>query len=189
MDGRMLMIAFPGGNYGADSPLLYYARIAFESRGYETAAIQYTGQKKKAESLQAFILDNQQSVTEQLHALNLTTFDYIVFVSKSLGTVFAGWAEDMLGIRVRHLFMTPLKETLPYIHKGREVAAVVTGTNDPVLDAATLKSHCAKESVHLVQFGGADHRLEAAGDMEKNIDILRAVTALYLECADCPAMR
>ena len=188
MQNRKAMVIFPGKNYGDDCPLLYYARIAFKSHGYETAAVQYTSETK-AESLQAFIHDNRQSVKAQLLALHLSMVDDIVFVSKSLGTVFAGWAEDVLGVRVRHILMTPIRETLPYIHQGKQIAGVVGGIADPVLDAEMLKTHCTKEGVHLVQFNGADHRLEVAEDTEKSIDILRAVAAIYIECANWPTAR
>jgi hypothetical protein len=41
MDGKRMAVFFPGGNYGIDHPLLYYARFAFDSRGYGLADIRY----------------------------------------------------------------------------------------------------------------------------------------------------
>ena len=32
-----------------------------------------------------------------------------------MGTVIAGWLEDKLNIKVRHIYLTPIEDTLTYI--------------------------------------------------------------------------
>lgn len=115
----------------------------------------------------------------QLQNFNLPKYDDIVFVSKSLGTVVAGWVEEELCIKVRHIFLTPIEETLPYIKYGKGIASVIAGTADKQLNADILKERCKKENIYLKQIQGAGHRLEVWGDIDKNIEILREVVAIY----------
>lgn len=59
------------------------------------------------------------------------------------------------------------------------MGTVVAGTKDKLLNAGILKEHCKKENVYLKQFDGVGHRLEVWGEMDKNIEILKEVVALY----------
>lgn len=115
----------------------------------------------------------------QLQSFDLSKYDDIVFVSKSLGTVVAGWVEEKLCIKARHIYLTPIKETLPYIQHEKNIIAVIAGTKDKFLDADTLRKHCIKENIYLRQIDGVGHRLEVWGDMDKNIRILGEVVEIY----------
>lgn len=179
MADKKIVVLFPGGNYNIDCPLLYYAGFKFEVRGYEKISINYGDLLKESKSLDESVKDIRSAVLLQLKDIDLSKYSDIVFVSKSLGTVIAGWVEERLGVKVRHIYLTPIKETLPYIHNGKDIIAVVAGTKDKLLNADILKEHCKKENVSLKQFDGAGHRLEVWGDMDKNIEILREVVALY----------
>lgn len=179
MDDKKIVVIFPGGNYSTDCPLLYYAGFKFEGQGYEKISINYGDLLKRDKSLDEYVKDIKSAVLVQLKDIDLSKYNDIVFVSKSLGTVIAGWVEEKLCVRVRHIYLTPIKETLLYIHNGKNIIAVVAGTKDKQLNADILKEHCKKENVCLKQFDGAGHRLEVWGDMDKNIEILREVVALY----------
>lgn len=179
MDDKKIVVLFPGGNYSSDCPLLYYAGFKFEVRGYEKISINYGELLKSGKSLDECVKDIKDAVLAQLKDIDLSKYIDIVFVSKSLGTVIAGWVEEGLDVRVRHIYLTPIKETLPYIQNGKNIITVVAGTEDKLLNANILKEHCKKENVSLKQFDGVGHRLEVWGDMDKNIEILREVVALY----------
>jgi|GEM_PF-6579042 len=90
MGDKKIVVIFPGGNYSADCPLLYYSGFKFEVRGYEKVAISY-------------------------------------------------------GDLIRR---------------------------DKTLDECI-------ENICLKQIDGVGHRLEVLGDMDKNIEILREILALY----------
>jgi len=179
MGDKKIVVIFPGGNYSIDCPLLYYSGFKFEARGYEKVAIRYGDLLKRDKTLDECIENIKSVVLTQLQAHDLSKYDDIVFVSKSLGTVVAGWIEEKLCIEARHIYLTPIKETLPYIQNGKNIIIVVAGTKDKQLDADILKQHCIKENISLKQNDGVGHRLEVLGDMDKNIDVLREVLALY----------
>jgi len=179
MNDRKIVVIFPGGNYSTDCPLLYYAGLKFEARGYEKVAICYGELIKRAKSLDECIEAVKSAVLTQLQPFDLSKYDDIVFVSKSFGTVVAGWIEEKLCIDARHIYLTPIKETLPYIQNEENIIAVVAGTKDKQLDADILKEHCIKQNIYLKQIDGAGHRLEVWGDVDKNIEILRDIVTLY----------
>ena len=103
----------------------------------------------------------------------------MLFISKSLGSVVAGWIDDKLGLNARHIYLTPVRGTLPYIRGGGNISMVIAGTKDHVLDTAALQEHCSRENVRLELVEGAGHSLQIVGDVIDNIDILRHIVALY----------
>lgn len=179
MSDKKIAVIFPGKNYSADSPLLYYACFTYEVRGYEVVPINYGDLLKQDKPISECVKEVMNAALMQLQAIDLSNYDDIVFVSKSLGTVVAGWIDEKLCINVRHIFLTPVDRTLPYITKERNIIAVVSGTKDEQMDEGILKEHCIKENIYLKQIEGAGHRLEIWGDMDRNIDILKEVAALY----------
>ena len=52
---KKIVVIFPGGNYSADCPLLYYAGVKFEDRGYEKVTISYGDLIKQSKSLEECI--------------------------------------------------------------------------------------------------------------------------------------
>ncbi len=179
MSDKRIVVIFPGVNYSKDCPLLYYAGFKFEARGYERVAIDYSDSLKRDKSLDEHMENVKSDVLTKLKAIDFSKYSDIVFVSKSIGTVIAGWADEKLSIGARHIYLTPLKETLPYIKKGKKVIIVIDGTNDKHLNADILKEHCMKENIRLMQIEGVNHRLEVRGDTDKNIEILKEVVALF----------
>lgn len=179
MGDKKIVVLFPGVNYSTDCPLLYYAGFKYEIQGYEKVAISYEDLLKQDKSLEGCIKDIKNLTLTQLQQFHLSKYDDIVFVSKSLGTVVAGWVEEKLCIKARHIYLTPIKETLPYIQHEKNIIAVVAGTNDKQLSADILKEHCIKENINLKQIDGVGHRLEVWGDINKNIQILREIVEIY----------
>lgn len=179
MCNKKIVVIFPGINYSADCPLLYYAGFKFETGGYEKIAINYGDLIDKDSSLAQCIEDVKKVVFERLQRIDLSQYDDIVFVSKSMGTAIAGWLEEKLCIKVRHIYLTPVKETLPFISKEKNIITVIAGTRDKLLDTDILKKHCIREEINLKLIEGAGHRLEVRGDINKNIEILRDIVESY----------
>lgn len=179
MDDKKIVVILPGVNYSADCPLLYYAGFKFEVRGYEKILINYGNLLRRDKQLEECIEDIKNAVLIQLKEIDLSKYTDIVFVSKGVGTVIAGWVEEKLLIRVRHIYLTPINDTLQYIKNDKDIIAVVSGTKDKLLNSDILKEHCKKEDIYLKQFDGVGHRLEVWGEMDKNIEILKEVVAIY----------
>lgn len=179
MSDKKIVVIFPGGNYSADCPLLYYAGFKFEVRGYEKVSISYGNLINKGNSVVECIEEIKRVVLLKLQDIDFSQYDDIVFVSKSVGTVIAGWIDENLCIKARHIYLTPIKETLPYIKNGKNIIAVVAGTKDKLLDTNILKEHCIKENIYLKLIEGAGHRLEVRDDINKNIELLREIVSIY----------
>lgn len=179
MGNKKMVVIFPGKNYSVDSPLLYYAGFKFETRGYEKLDISYGDSINKGNCFAEYIEYVRNEVLLKLQGINLTEYNDVVFVSKSMGTVVAGWIEEKLGIEVRQIYLTPIKETLPYIKNGKNIIAVISGTQDKLMDSDLLKEHCLKENIYLKLIDRVGHRLEVWGDMNENIDILKEIVSIY----------
>ena len=179
MEERKLIVVFPGRNYSVDMPLLYYANFKYEVRGYESIKVDYSRAYKEGQTFDEYMERAKKMVWDELSRVDFSLYRDVVFVSKSMGTVIAGWLEEQLGMKVRHIYLTPLKETLPYMTQKQEIIHVLAGTRDKFLDAAVLREHCEKEMIRLEQIEGVGHSLEMWGSMESNIDILKRVVELY----------
>ena len=101
---------------------------------------------------------------------DLASYDEILFVSKSLGTVSAGWLADALEKEkrvkpgtIRHIFMTPLEQTFPYMRK--ENCIVISGELDRYLERKKLKKFCKKHEVLWCCFPDVGHSMEHEADV------------------------
>ena len=178
-EGKNLIVLFPGGGYTVNSPLLYYAGFKYYVKGYESIKINYGDCLKQEKSFSDIIEDIKKFVLNQLKDVDFSSYDDILFVSKSLGTVIAGWIAETLDKNIRHIYLTPIGETLEFFKSGKNISIVIAGTKDRFLDTNILKEHCEQEKIRLEQIDDAGHSLEITGDMNVNIDILKRVVELY----------
>jgi hypothetical protein len=180
--GKNLIVLFPGGGYSVDRPLLYYAGFKYYGKGYESIKINYGDCVKLDKSFNDIIEDIKKVVSEQVKETDFSVYDDVLFVSKSLGTVAAGWlAGTLSGGNIRHIYLTPIKETLQFIKNGENISIVIAGTKDKFLKADILKEHCEREKINLELIEDTGHSLEKVGYMNvnENIDILKRVAELY----------
>ena len=180
MTGRKLMVLFPGRNYSCDKPLLYYAGRVFKKRGYEILPIEYnttlTGDK---DDIPRLIEESYAYAEKILDNVDFSAYDDVVFVSKSIGTAVAGRASKKYEARIRHIYLTPVAESLIYMERG--TCIVVAGKEDRLLPGHRLKIFCAKEDIALKQFEEVGHSLEHYEDMSKTFAILMVIIRLYKE--------
>jgi hypothetical protein len=177
MVNRKAVVLFPGVRYSVDTPLLYYAGSAFSQRGYEVFSVDYGDKAQSLSGLEATAETLAEPVLAQLRSWGLEGREDVVFVSKSIGTVLAGRCAQELGCPVRHIYLTPLELTLPYLVEGCGIA--VGAGADPFLDAERLKAHCAAQGVPLTLFPGVGHRLEDKENLCRTLEILEQVVKLY----------
>ncbi len=167
-----ICVLFPGIKYSCDKPLLYYAGNKYEDMGYRIIELQYRSGFNTDETLEEKSKKVCVDMLEQLGDINWKDCDDIVFISKSIGTVAAGYAEEQLRIECTQIYMTPLEPTLRYITGEHKIKIVIAGDQDKYLDGNILMEHCEEHDVELLQIEGVGHRLEVKGDVESSIEIL-----------------
>lgn len=160
---RKLAVFFPGRRYGVDCPLLYYAESVCRGKGYDTLLMHYSEHRDVRDmiSIDDNIRQTLPYVKERIKEKDPGQYDEMLFVSKSIGTVAAGWLNQELGKDmppIRHIFMTPLEQTFPYMDSPRNI--VICGDRDQYLAEEELKNFCREHGVQRFCFEGVGHSLE-----------------------------
>ena len=184
-----LVVVFPGKNYTCDMPLLYYAIDAALQLGCDVVSLKYFFQCSKNEYNNSEADRSQVSsdCTNMLksNVLNTGSYKHIVFVSKSIGTMFAGDTALALGNEsICHFFMTPLEDAIPYINKYP--CAVVVGDSDDHFTKGSIAQIGGNPLSKLHVVNGANHSLETPGNSIKSIAILADVTKKWVEFLKTP---
>lgn len=170
-----LVVLFPGKNYPCDLPLLYYAGNTAIQHNYDVLKLEYGYQAARTDldinQLPSVIDECCESVQKVIN-----NYEQVIFISKSLGTIVAGEVHRRLQSNIKHVFLTPLVKTIPYINSSE--GTIIYGSNDPAFtkeDAAQIES-----SRKVVEIARADHGLET-GDVEENLNHLKVVVDIYRE--------
>ena len=176
---KKLAVLFPGIRYSPECPLLYFAGKECQQAGYEILPLYYSfhqnAELDKDLSLQQFVEDTKEYVKSQLSGAFAEEYQEVVFVSKSIGTVLAGYAEQEFSIEPKQFLMTPIPETLEFMEKmGKERAAAVLGTEDKNISFEELQEFCKKQGIPLSLYQGVGHRLEAA-DLRDTLDMIEDI--------------
>lgn len=174
---KRAVVLFPGVRYGCEAPLLYYAGIVFRRRGYEKREISYPPELLLPAPLEDKIRIAKDSVLEQLKGMSLDSCEDVVFVSKSIGTALAGWAAAQLPFPVRHIYLTPLEQTLPYINGEQDVT--IGAGEDEYLPASRLEAYCRENSIPVTIYPGVGHRLEDKNSSKRTLQLLGEVVERY----------
>ena len=185
---KKLAVFFPGIGYTADKPLLYYSRKIAAEQGYEVKLLPYRGFPPKIQGdagrmQESFRIAMNQTV-EMLAGTDLTSYEELLFVGKSIGTIVAAkYASDLgIGSRVRFVFYTPLEDTFRF-HAGK--AVVFTGTDDPWVGRGESRiPECAAENGYpCVLIADANHSLETgnAGKDIENLMMIMKETEHFIE--------
>ena len=175
---KKLAVFFPGRKYSVDCPLLYFADFTCSLKGYERAYLHYARHRedKSATTVQEDIENAKAYVTATIQAKEVNEYDEVVFISKSIGTVLAGYIREELKLKnIKNVYLTPLPETLPYIESKDTI--VIAGTRDGFLEKETLKSFCDENHVKLYQFDGLGHSMET-NDVKESLNIIGEVSKL-----------
>lgn len=180
MSKNKLMVIFPGRNYSADKPLLYYAGRVFEKREYDVIRLSYNFRLKgDKDDITGLIEEAKVYVEKVLDKIDFSQYEDIVFVSKSIGTALAGYYEAHYKIRVRHIYLTPVLDALKYMKRGKCI--VVAGKDDSILEPHKLKIYCVEQEIPIKQFDEVGHSLEHIEDINKTFAILMVLVRLYKE--------
>jgi hypothetical protein len=170
--GRSAVVA-PGGNYGADGPLLMYAALAVQRRGGNSHRIAWElpGGLDFSE-LREHVASRVGSAVDDITA---TAGSAPVIIGKSLGSLAARVAADR-GLAA--VWFTPLLIDEPTVAALRRATApylLVGGTNDQFWDGQAARSLAAD----VLEIDGADHGMFVPGRLAASATVLgQVITAV-----------
>ena len=177
-----LVLAIPGTGWTCREPLCQACLELYRSRGWDTAEIDFSSIPFRAiPTIPEAVEAANRVLMSQLAPLGpLSARDEVVLLSKSLGTLCAGWLEQKLSRPVRQVYLTPIEETLAYITPSSHVTLVVAGAEDPLMDPERLCVFCGARNIPCLVIEGVGHSLSTS-DEAQDRSIRAAVTALLLE--------
>ena len=186
--GKKLAVFFPGIGYTCHKPLLYYTIKLAAAAGFEIRTVDYggfetniRGNRQKMEA--AFYSALTQS-EEILKDIDWASYEDILFVSKSVGTIVAAAYLKKYQIPGRSVSYTPLTDTFTFAQAGEGI--FFHGTADPwAPDTKAIQKGCDAIGQTLYLTEGANHSLET-GDVIRDVEnlkgILERVKAFLLNC-------
>lgn len=171
--GKKLAIIIPGIGYTKDRPILYYSSKLLKESGYEILNVFFSGMPENimrddSLKLRAVELAFEQ-ITEQLSKVNISEYEDVVFVGKSLGTIAAAKYVSANGVRAKQIWYTPVEKTFSY--NSTNVLAFI-GDADPWSDINVVRSEAERTGVTLEVYEACNHSLES-GDILKDISTLQ----------------
>jgi hypothetical protein len=163
-------VILPGANYGPDAPLLWFAREALASAGYDVLAV-LDSFDRTADPLR-WVADRTDA------ALRHVADARPMLLGKSLTTLAAKAAAER---SLAAIWLTPL---LARGHPAAEVVVagltssaapclLVGGAADEAWDGEVARSI---PSATVIEIPDADHALQVPGDLVRTLDALREVT-------------
>lgn len=168
---KKLIVIFPGAGYGLDSPLLYFADFVYETNGFEKIHMNYQSIFSNKElSLENKLKKVREYIFEQVKDVDFASYDEVVFLSKSIGSVEAGILAQRLGIEVIQIFITPIEEAISYCDTN---SYVIIGTQDKAYQI--YKEVCDENNIKALYIDDANHSLEVANKPYESIDVLKSV--------------
>lgn len=165
--GKRIVFSFPGKR-GEEIPLLYFGAKFYVDQDYEKVYIQHPASGNGLEE----VYENAKAI---LSSYNLSEYEDIVFVGKSMGTVVACKLKEELQIDASLVLFTPLMDTLPYMKADNRVVLAAAGDNDRFLEWEVLRDHCERENVPYYIEPGVGHAMEVKDDLAKNLQVLSNV--------------
>lgn len=178
---KRLAVFFPGMGYTHDKPLLYYSRKLVAEQGYECVLVSYSNLPDKIQGDKEKMLLAAEMAYEQscaaLKTVAFDTYDEIIFVGKSIGTVIATKYAAEHDIAARLVLYTPVEAT--FAAKIKDAVSFI-GEADPWSDFDTVKVLAKQQNVPLHTYPNCNHSLECGEvlGMHGNLAVLSEVMNL-----------
>ena len=169
---KKLAVLFPGIGYTTDRPLLYYAGKLAEQNGFEVIKISY-GNLPEADMSKMFEYARMAANVE-INRIAFEEYDRVLFISKSIGTAVAGAMQQNIPMEIGNIFLTPIKQSLSYLHRWR---LVFSGNEDSWISMPELARFHKQEQFDLHIVKGANHSLET-GDAIYDLQAMRGIMKL-----------
>ncbi len=174
---KKIAVIFPGIGYNVNKPLLYYSGKFMRERNFEIVEVSFDGISKQAlsdrEAMVRAFAECSAQAEEQLKDVAFGDYDEICFISKSLGTVAASVYAAKHGLKVRHVYYTPLEQTFSLVEEGNGL--VFFGTADPWIDFDRIRDLCVSKHLNYKALKDANHSLETGSvdvDVERITEII-----------------
>ena len=192
---KKLLVLFPGVGYSTARPLLYYAKRMGQEKGYEVLELEYRRMPEHP-------FDNLKETAKTVCAcaeawaehVDWEKYDKIAFVSKSVGTVAAGFltrrlAETGRCVQIVNLFLTPIEPTLKYLTEAKNGTKmgssqiVFSGTADQWMEPELLADFCRKHGIEHHAYAGGNHSIET-GHVLRDVDSMSSCCKPTLRAKD-----
>lgn len=159
-----LLLAIPGTGFSTKEKLFQVLIDKYEMKGYlireiDSSMIDF----KPIATIAEAVREAERQLIAQTMDIRYKEAKDIVIISKSLGTICAGFLEHFLrdmGVRVRQLYLTPVKETLEYIDDESSVIALVIGDEDALLSSSIVEDFAGKRGIRYQIIKGVGHSLK-----------------------------
>ena len=184
-DAEHVAILFPGIGYTCQMPLLYYQTKLFLSLGSDVLWVEYAYNRRPdfqslpdCEQKNWFYADVRGSCKA---GLEQRAYSKVTLSGKSLGTLALGHlltSEPALSSHAQAIWLTPLlkdEKLRTEIRKARQRSLLVIGTKDAHYDAASVEELKNLPHMTTVVPEGADHSLEAEGNVSNSIRLMNRV--------------
>lgn len=176
---KKLAVLFPGIGYHCDKPLLYYSKKCLSAYGYEIIEVNYKHfphMKDKDELIKQAEDIGYAQTEEILKDIPFSTYDEILFVSKSIGTAISARFNEEHHVNAYSIYFTPLVATFKYSLNG----IAFHGTNDPWAKTNLIQCACDEAHIPLILYRDANHSLEC-GDVLVDISNLHDIFLHVIE--------
>lgn len=171
-----LAVIFPGIGYHTDKPLLYFSKRLASNAGYEIISVDYTGFPKGVKGSKEKMKESYLIALEQtrdiLKDVDFTSYEDVLFISKSVGTVVAASYAKERGLQVRNIYYTPVEQSFDYMQEGSGI--VFHGTADPWVETPVIEAGCEKLSLPLYITPNASHSIET-GDVQTDLNNFKVI--------------
>lgn len=178
-----IAVIFPGIGYHADKPLLYYSKKLAMTYGYDIMEIQYgtlpSGIKGNQEKMREAFEKAIRYAEEQLKNIDWSSYEDILFISKSIGTAVAAALDQKKNLLAGQIYYTPVEASFQAIGTR---GIVFHGTGDPWAATDVVESECQKRKLKLYEIPKANHSLETGKVQEdlKNMMVVMRETEQYI---------
>jgi hypothetical protein len=166
-------IVAPGGGYGADGPLLMYARLAVQRRGGQVRSIAW--ELSEGSDFRQYRRQVASQVESAIDEVTADAGAAPVVIGKSLGSLAAPVVADR-GLAA--VWFTPLltdEPTVAALRRATGPCLLVGGTADKFWDGQAARSLPAD----VVEIDGADHGMFVPGGLAASAAVLgQVITAV-----------
>ena len=178
-----LALLFPGLNYSADMPVLYYPSQILLGHHADVLQVRYEYDRQPDFMRQAAEKRFEQIRIDGFGALETAlkerAYQRITLIGKSIGTLSMGClVGDARLVHSRCIWLTPLlndDRLISQIGSGGQPGLFVSGTEDRYYDRMRLEHLAQLPGCRSLVVPGADHSLELPAGLWSNLDTLTRV--------------
>lgn len=171
-----LAVFFPGVGYTNDMPLLYYSRKIASNLGYDFIKLNYKDlgpeMLSDEEKIKKGLVLSYRAIERRLREVDLSKYDRIVFISKSIGTVIAAKYDERNSMEAEHIYFTPVEQTFESITQKDPIVFYSNG--DPFTESSFIEEKCSDLGYKMYMIDQGNHSLETQDTLE-DIDRMKFI--------------